>query len=352
MRRLLVGLEGPSITAYERRLFRRSPPFGVILLPHNLASAPQVAALVEETRSLADPAPLLFVDQEGEPVDRIGPLLSLSFPSASECSQKGTDFVHECAYLMGRAARLLGFDVDLAPVVDLGQPGTGAVILAGRTFGFHAEDVALAGMVFLHGLARAGLASCLKHFPGLGRGSVDSHVSPPVIDAHDVDLMVTDVAPFRRLHRMADGILVGHGAYPGITGEPTPASISPRIHEVLRSLGFEGLSISDDLAMGALEGPLPERAEHAARAGCDVLCLSGPFGAYEEAIARVAALEPPRGLEARLAALQRRCAGAPRPSFSEAGFDRLADEAQGFLSRLASPREQRGDSGSWDPEKT
>ncbi len=253
--------------------------------------------------------------------------------------------MHENAYLMGRAARLLGFDVDFAPCLDLGQPGAGAVVLEGRCFGFHAEDVVIGGMVFLHGLARAGLATCLKHFPGLGRGAVDSHAKLPVVDAHDVDLMVTDVAPFARLARGADGVLVGHAAYPGFEdGAILPASLSPRIHGILRGpVRFDGVVYSDDLEMDALEGPLPDRAERAAAAGCDVVILSKTFEAYEEAVARVAALGEDRERAGRIASLRRRVAGAPRPRFTEDAWQRLAEEAQAFGELMAKPREKRKD---------
>lgn len=321
---------------------RASPPFGVILFAKNLESAPQAAELVAEVRSLGGPPPLLFVDQEGGGVDRIGPVLGPRFPSAALCSEKGTDRVHECAYLMGRAARLLGFDVDFAPCVDLGPPDAGGRVLVGRTFGFHSEDVILAGMMFLHGLARAGVSSCLKHFPGLGRGTVDSHHERPVIDAHDVDLLVTDVAPFTKLHRSADGIMVSHAAYPGFTGDETPASLSPRILEILRrNVGFEGVVYSDDLSMDALSGPVPERARGAAEAGCDVLCLSEPFEAFEEAMARVGEVTTPDAArDARLDALRRRCASAPRPRFDLGSWASLADETERFLEELARPRKR------------
>jgi beta-N-acetylhexosaminidase len=218
--RFVFGLRGPALEADERAFFSAHPPLGFLLFRRNLQTPSQVVSLIHELRGLSSssfsssassssspssPTPLLFIDQEGGTVDRLGPLLGVPFSSAGECAAGGTDRVHENAYLMGRAARLLGFDVDFAPVLDLAQPGTGAVILAGRTFGFHSEDVVLSGMLFLHGLARAGVVSCLKHFPGLGRGAVDSHLSLPVVDAHDVDLMVTDVAPFTRLSRLAEG---------------------------------------------------------------------------------------------------------------------------------------------------
>ena len=154
--RFVFGLRGPALDADERAFFAAHPPLGFLLFRRNLQTPSQVAALIEALRGLSSPEPLAFVDQEGGTVDRLGPLLGVPFASAAACSEAGTDRIHENAYLMGRVARLLGFDVDFAPCLDLGQPGAGAVVLEGRCFGFHAEDVVIGGMVFLHGLARAG----------------------------------------------------------------------------------------------------------------------------------------------------------------------------------------------------
>ena len=341
--RFVYGLEGPELTVRERELFAAWPPLGFILFRRNLSSATQAAALIDALRHLSSPTPLLFVDQEGGTVDRIGPLLGLRFPSAALLATKGTDRVHEGAFLMGRAARLLGFDVDFAPVVDLAQPGTGAVVLEGRCFGFHAEDVTLSGTVFLHGLARAGVATCLKHFPGLGRGPVDSHVSLPVVDAHDVDLMVTDVHPFTKLVRSTDGVMVGHAAYPGFTGEATPASLTPFFYTLLRErLAFRGAAYTDDLTMGALGGTLPDRCAKAAAAGADVLVVAKGIDEYEECVARVSeASGAPAVVLARLDALRERCASAPRPMFVPAVWTSLADDVKAFLDLLGKPREKR-----------
>jgi beta-N-acetylhexosaminidase len=343
--RFVFGLEGPELAERERSLFLANPPLGFLLFRRNLSSPSQVVSLIEELRGLASPAPLLFVDQEGGSVDRIGPLLGVPFPSAAATAAAGTDRVHEGAFLMGRAARLLGFDVDFAPVLDLAQPGTGAVVLAGRCFGFHPEDVTLAGTVFLHGLARAGVATCLKHFPGLGRGPVDSHLSLPVVDAHDVDLMVTDVHPFARLSRGADGVMVAHAAYPGFTGDNVPASLSPSLYELLRRrLGFSGVVYTDDLTMGALGGTLAERSGRAAEAGADVLVVAAGLDVYEECVARVTeAVGMPDDVAHRLDRLRARCRAAPRPEFTLAAWRRLADEANAFLDSLERPREKETD---------
>jgi beta-N-acetylhexosaminidase len=341
--RFVFGLEGAELSARERALFAAEPPLGFILFRRNLVSPEQAVALIRELHGLASPQPLLFVDQEGGTVDRIGPLLGVKFPSASETAAKGTDRVHESAHLMGRAARLLGFDVDFAPVLDLAQPGTGAVVLEGRCFGFHPEDVTLGGTVFLHGLARAGIATCVKHFPGLGRGPVDSHAALPVVDAHDVDLMVTDVHPFAKLARTADGVMVAHAAYPGLTGEATPASLSSAIYALLRTrLGFGGVVYTDDLTMGALGGSLASRAVAAAAAGADVLVTAKGIDDYEECVAKVGeAGEEPDGVTRRIGELRARCRLAPRPGFSPGAWEELAREVRDFLERLAKPRERR-----------
>jgi beta-N-acetylhexosaminidase len=344
--RFVVGLEGPSLSAAERAAHSRDLPFGFLLLPRNFHSPVQAAELTAELRALGTPEPLLFVDQEGGAVDRLGPLLGQPFASAADVAAAGSDRVHENAFLMGRACRLLGFDADFAPCVDLGLRIPGEVVLAGRTFGFHAEEVVVAGIVFLHGLARAGIGSCVKHFPGLGRALADTHDELPVVDADEVDLMVTDVAPFARLASIADGVMVAHAAYPGLSGQVVPASLSPQIYALLRGpVGFGQAVFSDDLNMAALPGPLSERAARAAAAGCDVLVVSNPGDAWEESIRRVAQTEVQdqvaRGREQRLRTFRDRCSAAPRPAFTSVAWDDLSAAVAAFDELLARPREIR-----------
>lgn len=340
--RFVFSLSGPELPEAERRFLAALRPLGIVLSKQNLQTPSQSASLLEALRGLYSPAPFLFVSQEGGSEDPIGPLLGTPCASAAACAAAGTDRVHENAYLMGRAARLLGFDVDLAPVLDLAQPGTGAVVLAERCFGFHAEDVVLSGMMFVHGLARAGLATAVKHFPGLGRAGKDTRVTRPVVDAHDVDLLVTDVAPFAKLARGADAVVVCHAAYPGFTGGDTPASSSPKILGVLRDfVRFEGVALADDLVKGALDGTLPDRAERAARAGCDALIVSAQSDAWEECASRVEALGNDPGRDARFAALRRRVGDAPRPRFDEEAWKKLAEEAAAFSELLRKPRQKR-----------
>jgi len=154
--------------------------------------------------------------------------------------------------------------------------------------------------------------------------------------------MVTDVAPFAKLARGADGVVVGHAAYPGFTGDDTPASFSPKLLGVLRgSVRFEGVAFADDLVKGALDGTLPERAERAARAGCDALIVSAPSDSWEGCAARVAALGDDPSRDARFAALNRRVADAPRPRFEQSAWEKLAEEASAFSDLLSKPRKKR-----------
>ena len=343
--RFVAGLEGTALIPAERAAFKRNLPYGFLLLPRNLESAAQTAELTAEIRSLGKPSPLLFVDQEGGTVDRLGPLAGMPFASAAEVGAAGSDRVHENAFLMGRAARLLGFDADFAPCLDLCQPMAGELVLAGRTFGFHAEDIVVAGMMFLNGLTRAGIASCVKHFPGLGRAAADTHAELPVVDAHDVDLMVTDVAPFVRLASIADGVMVGHAAYPGFSGSVVPASLSREIYALLRGpIHFDRAAFSDDLGMGALSGPLPERAARAAAAGCDALVVSRPGDEWEELLRAVGKTEEPgegaAGHGRRLAAFRERCDSAPRPAFTQAAWEDLSAAVALFNEALARPRDR------------
>jgi len=189
-RRFVVGLAGTGLLPEERRLLGAAPPFGVLLFPRNLVEAEQTAALVSEVKALGDPSPLVFVDQEGGAVDRLGPLLGVPFPSPEACAARGAQDVHDAAYLMGRAARILGIDADFAPAVDLAQPGAGAKVLAGRCFGFHAEDVTLAGTVFPPRPRPCRGRLVPQHFPGLRPR--DGRLAP-------------GAAPHRRARRGPDG---------------------------------------------------------------------------------------------------------------------------------------------------
>jgi beta-N-acetylhexosaminidase len=270
-----VGISGPTLTDDERTILLERPPRAVILFRRNLESVDSVRELTRELAALPG-RPWLCVDQEGGPVDRFRDLLGSS-PSFADAARAG--LAESAGSLAGAACRTLGFDVDLAPVVDRRLPGTSERFLAGRCAAAEPEGIIAAAAAFLQGLHAAGVSGCVKHFPGLGRAGADTHLSLPTLE-EDPDEEALDLAPFAATMDIAGAVMISHGAGP----DGIPASLSPvRSTALLRgALGFGGAAFSDDLEMGALEafGDLPERCARAARAGCDLLFVCSRIADY------------------------------------------------------------------------
>lgn len=277
-----VGLSGPELTAQERRILERYPPRAVILFRRNVESEEAVLALTRELSRLPG-GPLLCIDQEGGPVDRLRDLvgLSVSFRDAARAGLAG-----RAGGLAGQSCRALGFDVDLAPVVDRELPGASEKFLAGRCASSQPEEIVAAATAFLQGLHASGVAGCVKHFPGLGRADLDTHQALPFL-ADDPEEEGRDLAPFAATMDLAGAVMISHAAGP----EGLPATLSAaRATVLLRgSMGFSGAAFSDDLEMGALDafGDLPDRCVEAARAGCDLLFVCSRTLEYPECVERV-----------------------------------------------------------------
>ncbi|MGH9318174.1 MAG: glycoside hydrolase family 3 N-terminal domain-containing protein [Thermoanaerobaculia bacterium] len=277
-----VGLSGTSITRSEREILQAYPCGAVILFRRNIESAEQTRGLTREISDLPG-RPLLCVDEEGGAVDRFRDLLGplISFGRAAErglCRRAGE--------LAGEACARLGFDVDLAPVVDRRLPGASETVLAERAAAGDPPAVARAAKEFLDGLHSRGVGGCVKHFPGLGRASLDTHRELPVLPA-DEEEMARDLAPFKATMEDAGAVMISHAAGP----DAVPASLSRgQTTGLLRgTLGFTGAAFSDDLEMGALAGfgGLPQRCAAAARAGCDLLFVCSRTEAYAACVETV-----------------------------------------------------------------
>ena len=288
-----VGISGTELSDAEREILAAHPPYGVILFRRNIDSVAQLEALVAGLEEAE--AGILFLDQEGGPVDRLRDVLAPA-PSLHEAARLG--LARTAGDLAGAALRSLGFDVDLAPVVDRGLPAAGALVLGERCASEHPAAIERAAAEFLAGLHQAGIGGCLKHFPGLGRARLDTHRSLPVLEAdpHEEGL---DLDPFVALMERARAVMISHAAGPG----GIPASLSEAVATGLlrHRLGFTGAAFSDDLEMGALDafGELPERCARAAAAGCDLLFVCRRIEDYPECVAAVERLVPEsRRLEA------------------------------------------------------
>jgi len=284
-----LGLSGPALTDDERAFFRAADPGGFVLFGRNVANEAQLRALTESLRDLTGRADLpILVDQEGGRVARLAPPLWPAFPPAwrfSALYDKAPISAIEAARANGEALGLtlaaLGINVDCAPVLDLRHEGAHDVI-GDRAHGAEPLRVAALGRAMLDGLEAGGVVGVIKHVPGHGRARADSHEELPVVDA-DEEALAADLAPFQALCD-APMAMTAHLLYPAWDAE-RPATLSPTIIAgIIRArIGFDGLLMSDDLAMHALTGTLADRTRAALAAGCDVaLHCSGVLAESEE----------------------------------------------------------------------
>ena len=284
---LIVGLPGPSLGRSETRLLRRLQPGGVILFRHNVAGAGELQALIAELRRLL-PRTLLYLDAEGGRVARLAGLVGPA-PAAARLAVAPPPLAARAGRWTGQALRLFGFDVDLAPVVDLDR-GRGDNSLDGRYLGDRAAPVIARGRAFLRGLHAAGVGGCVKHFPGLGAAEQDTHHRPARVDLGQ-EALHEDLRPFIALAPLAGAVLVAHAIYQAWDREGRPASLSPAVATGLlrHRLRFRGVALADDLEMQALApwGSLPEVAAAAFLAGCDLLPVCHTLEAAPEIAARL-----------------------------------------------------------------
>ena len=273
----IFGCSGPALTAQERAFFREVDPAGYILFGRNCIDRDQLRALTDDLRAIHGRDRLLVsIDQEGGRVARLRPphwaaypageafdrLYDLAPASAIEAARAG-------AKAMGLELSAMGITVDYHPPLDLRQAGAHDVI-GDRSLGADPMQVAAIGRAILDGLAAGGVTGCIKHMPGHGRAMVDSHKEMPTVHA-DAEALESDLAPFRTLNTALIG-MTGHLKFP-VWDADQPATLSPTIiGEIIRGrIGFEGLLLTDDIDMEALDGTIPERAARAQAAGCDIV---------------------------------------------------------------------------------
>lgn len=272
----IFSLSGHQLTADERALFREADPAGYILFGRNVDTPKQVRALTDSLRELHGREHLFVcIDQEGGRVARMRPPHFSAFPPGAVfdalyeiAPSSAIAAARANAQAMGIELAEAGITVDCHPPLDVRQPGAHDVI-GDRALGAEPLRVAALGRAILEGLANAGVAGCIKHMPGHGRTHCDTHKEMPTVTASEAELE-TDLAPFRALKDAPIG-MTGHLLFNA--WDPVhPATQSPTvIREVIRGkIGFDGLLLTDDIDMEALSGTVPERAERAVAAGCDL----------------------------------------------------------------------------------
>jgi beta-N-acetylhexosaminidase len=298
-RLLFVGLPVTKLDRHWREFLREVRPGGVILFGRNVEAAEQVALLCAQIRDAAGREVLIGVDQEGGLVDRFRDVCE-PMPSAKAVRNAGrADLAEKFGTLSARALRLMGFNLNFAPVLDLSGDNDDNGLRA-RTFGVNPEMVSLLAGAYLEGLQGGQVIGCGKHFPGLGGSRVDSHRRLPVVEHTWQEIFQRDLVPFMDLmfHRPGErlrSVMVSHAAFPDISeflqdlfrqkGDPPtiqglhefPATISGNVTTRLlrRILKFDGLVITDDMEMGAVVQTLtvPEACLRAIEAGSDMVLI-------------------------------------------------------------------------------
>jgi beta-N-acetylhexosaminidase len=293
----IAGLAGLKLTARETALLREARPCGVILFARNVESPAQVRGLTDAVKAAVGSDDILvLIDQEGGRVQRLKPPHWRALPPAAaygRAFQKDPDAALRAARLAAQltAADLaaIGINTDCAPVLDVPVPGSHDVI-GDRAYGTEPAQIIALGRAVCEGFMAGGVLPVIKHVPGHGRATKDSHLDLPVVTASPEELDAADFATFRALADQP-AAMTAHVVFSAIDAD-APASTSARVTaEVIRgAIGFDGLLMSDDLGMRALAGSIDARASAVLKAGSDVALLCSGDAAETEKVAAVTPL--------------------------------------------------------------
>ena len=287
---LFIGLPGTELDAESRALVEYVKPGGVIVFGRNVAGPEQLRALLDSVRELVPTPPLFGIDQEGGLVDRLRRIFT-PMPSARTIRQHGDlAAARALGRITGEVLRMLGFNINFAPVMSIMTDDRDLLSngLYSRSFGRSPGEVLGYTTVYMRGLQGAGMLGCLKHFPGIGSGEVDSHEEMPVVRLSHDDLIAQDLAPYIELFQRRDDrvrcVMVSHGGFPNVDikeettgGLIEPASLNYNIvTRLLREeLGYKHLVVTDDLEMGAIARhyEIEDAVVRAALAGEDMFLI-------------------------------------------------------------------------------
>lgn len=271
---LMIGIQGTEVNDDSRYMLNAYHAGGIILFDRNVVSLEQVTELNRGLQACSPKVPLFIaIDEEGGNVSRMKNAMP-SAPSEEEIGRSGDPaLAGQWAGRVGTRLRECGFNVDFAPVADIAMP-------YGRSYSREAGVAAEFVQAAADGYRQAGIFYSLKHFPGIGRGAVDSHIDAVTVTASREEMEQTDFVPFRQ--RIAaddpDGwfVMVSHLTYPALDKD-APASLSAKIVTGLlrEEMGWQGLIITDDMEMGAISRhySFGEAAVRAVQAGVDVVLV-------------------------------------------------------------------------------
>lgn len=273
----ICGVAGTSLTPQEREFLAEHKPFGVILFARNCESPEQVKALTADIRACLDhPLASILIDQEGGRVARLKPPHWRAYPAAARFAEQASENIESAkrhtyinARLIAEDLHALGINTDCAPLADIPAPGSHDII-GDRAFGRSPTQVIALARAQAEGLHDGGVMSVLKHIPGHGRATADSHEALPIVDAPLEELEQSDFIPFKALAHLPMG-MTAHILYTALDNERV-ATLSPTVIAYIREhIGFDGLLMSDDISMKALKGDMAALANGIWDAGCDLV---------------------------------------------------------------------------------
>ncbi|HTO67578.1 MAG TPA: beta-N-acetylhexosaminidase [Bradyrhizobium sp.] len=326
-RAFITGISGPRLEAAERDFIAANRPWGFILFRRNIEDPAQVTSLVAQLRdTVGDADAPVLIDQEGGRVQRLRPPHWPLYPSGATFGQLhardsalGVAAARLSARLIADDLGQIGISVDCLPLADVPVPGADDVI-GDRAYGTDAATVAAIARAVTEGLEEGGILPILKHIPGHGRATADSHESLPVVDTPRSELERVDFAAFRPLADLPMA-MTAHVVFSAIDAVHPATTSAKMIDEVIRGfIGFQGLLMSDDVSMNALAGSIAERTRAIFAAGCDVvLYCNGKLEEMRDVASQTPELAGKALARARAALAARK---APRP------FDRAAARAE------------------------
>jgi len=279
-RHFIVGIPGAELTQEDRGFLKEVMPSGVCLFARNIKEAQQVRDLTDSIKEILGHRSLICVDQEGGRVDRLRRILE---PMPAVEFLRSSEDARSLGRLAGRALSLLGINLDFAPVVDVrrNENTTSDNGLATRMMSDDPKEVVRRASGFLDGLRSEGVQGCIKHFPGLGASTVDSHELLPTVESSNDILESIDLLPYRELIRNEVAmVMIAHASYPNSIfnsdDSDLPSSLNAKVYSHLRTaLHFDGIAITDDLEMGAIVKTkgVPLAAKLSLEAGADIALI-------------------------------------------------------------------------------
>jgi len=324
---VILGCSGPVLTAEERRFFRDANPWAFILFSRNVETPAQVGRLCEDLRAAVGRNCLIFVDQEGGRVQRLKAPHWNVYPSGAKFAAlyerdvvKGLEACYLSYRLIADDLREVGITANCAPVMDLPQADADPII-SDRAFGTKTKQIIDLSHSAMAGLMVGGVAPVIKHIPGHGRATVDSHKALPKIDASLQILNQTDFVPFKSLND-APMAMTAHAVYSCTSPDAVTVSKTAFKRLIRNAIGYDGLVMTDDLDMKALTGDLVRKTEQSLAAGCDIaLQCSGQMDAMVKVAKGGKALA---GKALERAAIAELCAAKPRNLPRDAAQARLS----------------------------